>query len=152
MKAMEKISLAKEYRVVEWLQDAYMELTLKTFSSLDIEELRPAEPYHGDSNPQDRDSEADIKKWEPTVKDWEMLLKISRLQTTVAFKLMSNFKGRFHCANCDKDYGSDYKSLCKCRLLVLVNETFRRELESFRESPEHDEHLQVKPRPARGTS
>ena len=54
---MERIALTREYRVAEWLRDAYLELTQKT--PLDLEELRPEVPC---SNPQDRNWQADAKK------------------------------------------------------------------------------------------
>jgi len=132
--AMERITLAREYRVAEWLRDAYLELTQKT--PLDIEELRPAKPY---SNPLDRNWEVDVKKWEATFRDWETLARISQLQTKVATSIAS-ITGYNYCRVCYMNYGSSYRCLCKCRLISMVDETFREELENFRESPGHVEH------------
>jgi hypothetical protein len=127
---MERIGLAREYRVEKWLRDAYLELTQK--SPLDLEELRPAEPYsngNSESSPLDR-------KWKATSKDWETLARISNLQTKVANSVI-NLPGRYHCRDCAMNYGGSYSCLCKCRLLDMVDETFRGELESLRENPEH---------------
>ena len=76
---MERVALAREYRVAMWLRDAYLELTQKT--PLDFEELRPAEPH---SNPLDRNWEADAKKWEAASRDWESLARISQIQLKAA--------------------------------------------------------------------
>ena len=126
---MERITLAREYRVAEWLRDAYSELIQK--KTLDFEELRPAKPY---SNPLDRNWEADAKKWEATSRDWETLARILYLQTKVA----AFFDGsKYYCKKCRMDFGGSYDSadsdacLCKCRLLAMVDEVFREELESY---------------------
>jgi len=133
--AMERITLAKEYRVAEWLRDAYFELTQKT--PLDFEELRPPEPYF---NSLDRNWEADSKKWEATFRDWETLARISHLQTKVATSIMSLGGNRLlYCNECDMDFGFSRRCLCRCRLLSMVDENFRGELESFRENSGHNE-------------
>jgi hypothetical protein len=134
---MERITLAREYRVAEWLRDAYLELTQKTH--LDFEVLRPTEPY---SNPLDRNWEADSKKWETTFRDWETLARIFRLQTKVVTKIMSQGGIRYHCSDCSMDYGVPCRRLCKCRLLAMVDEDFRGELESFRENSGNNEHFE----------
>ena len=135
---MERITLAREYRVAEWLRDACLELTQKT--PLNFEELRPAEPYF---NPLDRNWEADAKKWEATFRDWETLARISHLQTKVATSIMSFGGNRFHyCSVCDMDFGLLKRSLCKCRLLAMVDEGFRAELESFRGN-DNDERFEM---------
>jgi hypothetical protein len=128
---MERITLAREYRVAEWLRDAYSALTQK--KPLDFEELRPAEPY---SNPLDRNWEADAKKWKATSKDWETLARILYLQTKLAAFITSYTNGcNYHCDKCGMDFGGSYPSadacLCKCRLLALVDESFREEMESY---------------------
>jgi len=128
---MERIALAREYKVVEWLQDTYLELTLKT--TLDLEELRPAEPYFNDeSNPLE-------KNWEATSWHWETLARISNLQTKVAASIRSFARFLYHCYECDMEYGGSYSNgcLCKCRLLAMVDEAFRGELASY---PGHVEH------------
>jgi len=119
---MERIALAREYRVPEWLRDAYLELAQNT--PLDFEGLRPAEPY---SNALDRNWEADAKKWEATSREWETLARILYLQTKVATSLTSLSGSK------DMEYGVSYSnaSLCKCRLLAMVDEAFRGELESL---------------------
>ena len=134
---MERIAFAREYRVAKWLRDAYLELTQKT--PLDLEELRPTEPYF---NPLDKNWEADFKKWEATFRDWETLARISQLQTKVATSIMSFGGNRHHyCNECDMSFGLLQRCLCKCRLLSMVDEAFRGELESFREDPGHFERL-----------
>ena len=130
---MERITLAREYRVAEWLRDAYMELAQKT--PLEFEKLRPEKPY---SNPLDRNWEVDSKKWEATFRDWETLTRVSHFQTKVANYIMIYYVGRYHCYECDMDYGVSCNCLCKCRLLAMVDNVFRGELESLRENPEHD--------------
>jgi hypothetical protein len=128
---MKRIALAREYSVVEWLQDAYLELTQKT--PLDLEELMPAKPNSdGDSYPLDR-------KWKATSRDWETLARISNLQTKVATSIMSLSGNLYHCYECAMDYGGSYSNrcLCKCRLLSMVDEAFRGELKSY---PGHVEH------------
>ena len=134
---MERIALARECRVADWLRDACLELTQKT--PLDIEALRPAEPY---SNPLDRSWEVDAKKWEATFRVWETLARISQLQMKVATLIFSFGGSRYLCSRCDTVFGWSGSSarLCKCRLLVMVNEAFRGELESFGESSGHVEH------------
>ena len=127
---MERIALARKYQVVEWLRDAYSELTQST--PLDFENLRPAEPY---SNPLDRNWEADAKKWEASSRDWETIARIFYLQTKVAAFITSFSDRRYHCDECRMDYGESFASanagLCRCRLLAMVDEAFRGELESF---------------------
>jgi hypothetical protein len=134
---MERIALAREYRVAEWLRDAYLELAQKT--TLDFEELRPANPY---SNPLDRNWEADAKKWEATSRDWETLARIFYLQTKVVTSIMSIAGSHYCCYECNMEYGGSYPDacLCKCRLLAIVNEAFRGELESLMENPGYVEH------------
>ena len=131
---MERIALAREYQVVEWLRDAYLELTQKI--SLGFEKLQPAEPY---SNLLDRNWEADAKKWEATSRDWETLARIFYLKEKVAASITSFAGRRYHCNECDMDYGSYNPNhspaadacLCKCRLLAMVDEAFRGELEGY---------------------
>jgi hypothetical protein len=127
---MERVALAREYQVVEWLRDAYSELTQKT--PLDFENLQPAEPY---SNPLDGNWEADAKKWEATSRDWETLARVFYLQTKVAAFITSFSGRRYHCDECRMDYGGSSASagpcLCRCRLLALVDETFRGELKIY---------------------
>ena len=112
---------------MEWLQDAYLELTKKT--PLIFEELQPAEPYsNGKSNPLDRN-------WEATSRDWETLARISNLQLKVATSITSFVGNIYVCyePECGMEYGGSYPNgcLCKCRLLAMVDEAFRRELESY---------------------
>ena len=137
---MERIALAREYRVAEWLRDAYLELV--ETKPLDFDQLRPEEPY-STTNPLDRDWEADAKRWKAASRDWEMLARISHLQTKAATAIISystSYLGN-HCFQCNMDYGAPpYVRLCKCRLLAMVDETFRKELESFKENPEYVEH------------
>ena len=132
---MERISLAREYRVAEWLRDAYLELTQK--KTLNFEELIP--PAEPNSDCLDRNWEADSKKWEATSRDWETLARISQIQIKVAASFDG---GRYRCCGCNTSYGGSFSSghLCKCRLLRLVDEAFRGELENLRENPEHVEH------------
>ena len=122
--------------MVEWLRDAYLELTQET--PLNLEELRPAKPY---PNALDRDWEADAKKWAAISRDWETLARISHLQTKVAISISSfsiSYSGDY-CYECRVRYGAAVGSLCKCRLLAMVDEAFWEELESFKENPEHVE-------------
>ena len=129
---MERITLAREYQVVEWLRDAYSELTKKIPS--DFEKLVPGKPYsRSDSLDIQRNWEADSKKWEATSRDWETLARIFYLQTKVAAFITSlQADGcNYHCENCNMDYGGTYACLCKCRLLAVVDEVFRGELESY---------------------
>jgi hypothetical protein len=125
---MERIRLAREYRVAPWLRDAYVELIQK--KPLDLEELRPAELYSDNW---------DVKKWEATSRDWETLARIFHLQTKVA---AYESTGNLHCIDsefkCGRSY-EEYRRLCKCRVLSMVNEAFRGELESLREDPVPDE-------------
>ena len=121
---MERITLAREYRVTEWLRDAYSELT--KIISLDFEKLVPEEPY---SNPLDGNWEADAKKWEATSRDWETLARIFFLQTKVAASITSFNGCNYHCDECGMEYGRS--RLCECRLLAMVDEAFRGELASY---------------------
>jgi hypothetical protein len=126
---MEQFRLAREYGVADWLRDVYLELTQKT--PLDLEELRPAEPYSDNW---------DAKKWEATSMDWETIARILHLQTKVtvaAFESVS-YTSSHYCYECDDTYKSG--RLCKCRVLPMVNEAFRGELEGLREDPGHVEH------------
>ena len=121
---MERITLAREYRVTEWLRDAYSELT--KIISLDFEKLVPEEPC---SNPLDGNWEADAKKWEATSRDWETLARIFFLQTKVAASITSFNGCNYHCDECGMEYGRS--RLCECRLLAMVDEAFRGELASY---------------------
>jgi len=125
---MERIALAREYRVAEWLRDAYLELIQKT--PLDLEGLRPAGPP---SNRLKRNWEADAKNWEAISRDWETLARIFCLQTKVTASIKSSGGAQYHCDDCGMEYGGYYSDayLCKCRLLAMVNETFQSELESL---------------------
>ena len=133
---MERIALAREYRVAEWLRDAYFELSQK--APLDLMKLRPAKPH---SNPL-VDREADAKMWEATYRDWETLARIFCVQSKVAAFTKSISGNNYSCYNCDMDFGGSNADarLCKCRILRLVDEIFQGELESLREKPEHGEH------------
>ena len=113
---MERIALAREYRVAQWLRDAYLELTQN--KTLDFEELRPA-----------------------TIRDWETLARIFYLQTKVAASAMALVGSYDRCRKCGMDYDMSYLNacLCKCRVLAMVDEVFRGELESLKENPEHVE-------------
>jgi hypothetical protein len=138
---MERIALAREYRVAEWLRDAYLELT--RMRPLNLDELQPAEPY---SNPLDRNWEADSKESEVTFRHWETLARICRLQAKVASKATytSTVSGIcFHCSVCGMTYGMPCRPLCECRLLVMVDEEFREELESFRENSGNNDHFEL---------
>ena len=116
--------------MVEWLRDAYAELTQK--KTFDFEELQPTGPY---SNPLDRNQEADAKKWKATSRHWETLARIVNLRTKVATFITSFGDRRYHCHECGMDYGGSFSSaeacLCKCRLFAMVDEAFRGELESY---------------------
>jgi len=123
---MERFRLAKEYRVADWLRNAYLELTQKL--PLDLEELRPAEPYSDNW---------DAIKWEATSMDWETIARILHLQTKLAASGPGyEFTGTtFQCYEC----GGLYGQICKCRVLPMVNEAFRGELEGLREDPGPDD-------------
>ena len=113
------------------MRDAYSELIQKAPS--DFEELWPAEPH---SN-----SEADAKKWEATSRDWETLARIFYLRTKLATSFINSHP--YHCSHaCNMGCGETNSEAypCKCRLLPMVDETFRGELKSLRENPEHIEH------------
>ena len=110
---MERIRLAREYRVAQWLRDAYVELIQK--KTLDLEELRPAEPYSDN--------------WEATSKDWETLARIFHLQTKVA---AYESTGNLHCYECGRSYEVNGQ-ICKCRVLSMVKEAFREELEGLKD-------------------
>ena len=132
---MERIILAREYQVEEWLLDAFLELiTQKT--PLDFEKLQPTESF---SNPLDRNWEVYAKKLEVISRDWETLARISNLQMKVATSIVSFCGGRYYCYKCCMNYGGSPSDgcLCKCRLLAMVDEAFRGELESY---PGHVEH------------
>jgi hypothetical protein len=134
---MERIALAREYRVAEWLRDAYLEVTQQP--PLDFDALRPAEPYF-ESDSVDRDWEAYAKKWEAVSRDWETLAKISQLQTKVATSITA-IPSYTHCYECRMNYGAPYKCLCKCRLSALAEEAFREELKSLEENPKKAKNL-----------
>jgi hypothetical protein len=128
---MERIALAREYRVAEWLRDAYLELTLET--PLNFEELRPAEPQ---SNSPDG-------SWEATSRDWETLARILYLQTNMAGPARADTPvvddwGNRRCSKCDKNLS--YSETCNCRVLAMVDEAFRGELEILKENTEHVEY------------
>ena len=119
--AMERILLAKEYRVAEWLRDAYLELTQ--------ERLWAREPY---SN-----WETDAKEWEATTsRDWESLARVFYFQAKVVASFIDtgpfSYEYDMGCnQQCDGLYADT--RLCKCRLLPMVDEAFWGELESLRE-------------------
>ena len=96
--------------MVEWLRDAYVELVQKTPLDLEDSELQPT-----------------------TSIDWETLARISNLQTKVAISIMSFDGDDYECDECNMEYGGSYPKgcLCKCRLLSMVDEAFRRELEIY---------------------
>ena len=137
---MERIALAREYRVAEWLRDAYLELAQK--SPLNFDELRPAEPP---SNPVDRDWEADAKRWEAISRDWETLARIAQVQFKTKAASSQTWSGTYKTQVCTYCGMTTYSNGCmnsNCRVLAIaamVDETFRGELESFRENPEHVE-------------
>ena len=121
---MERIALAREYQVAEWLRDVYMELTQK--ESLNFDELQPTEPYSSsESNLLDRDLEADAKIWKTISRDWETLAGISVLQTKVANSIAS-FNGYHYCNKCYMNYGMTYRCLCRCRLRPWQMKPLRR--------------------------
>ena len=132
---MERVTLAREYRVARWLRDAYLDLTQET--PLDFEELRSAKPY-SNRDLLDRNREA-------TSIDWETLARISNLQMKAATSIISFAGKRYHCHECAMDYGGSYPKgcLCKCRLLFMVDEAFRGELKSY---PGYVEHPSPLPR------
>jgi hypothetical protein len=119
---MERIALAREYQVVKWLRDAYLELTQKI--PLNFEELPPYSTCY----PLDRN-------WEATSMYWETLARISNLQAKVATTIMSFASNRYHCDKCVMEFGGSYSlvkgCLCKCRLSAMVDEAFRRELDGY---------------------
>ena len=130
---MERIVLAREYGVAEWLRNAYLELCQK--EALDLDELRPAEP-HSESNPLDttRDWEADAKKWKAISRDWETLARTCQLQTKVATSIKS-IGYNCYCYDCGVYYGATQRTLCKCRLSALADEVFQEEMKSLKENP-----------------
>jgi hypothetical protein len=130
---MERIALAREYRVEDWLRNAYLELTQRQSLDFDSEELRPAaEPYsNGESDT--RDWEAEAKRWEAVSRGWETLARISQLQKKAVLPAdVTDFY-------CDQCFGHAYPGgpLCDCQILDVVNETFRGEFESLKENPDH---------------
>ena len=138
---MERITLAREYRVVDWLRNAYLELTQRRSLDLDSDELRPTEPYssnNGESaDDSNRDWETDAKQWAAVSREWETLARISQLQTKAAPSLSANLNySAYYCPICNTN---SYQSsrVCKCRILDLVNEAFREELESLKENLDH---------------
>ena len=141
---MERIALAREYRVEEWLKDAYLELTQSP--PLNFEKIRPAEPEpYSESNKPDRDWEADVEKWKAVSKDWETLARISQLQMKVVASIASLTRSQKYCGVCRISFGTPYKPLCKCVLSPLVNEEFREELESLKKNPEQVKYPQALP-------
>ena len=133
--------------MADWLRDAYLELSQKT--PLDLKALRPEEPC---SNPEDRDWEEDAKKWEAISRDWETLAKISLVQMKAAnarippYSLVGTTATYNYntCSRCGRF--SYYSSSCMngdcgiSTITAMVDETFRGELESLRENPEHVDH------------
>jgi hypothetical protein len=133
---MERITLAREYRVVDWLRNAYLELTQRLSLDLDSEELHP-EPYsNGESDTNGRDWEAEAKKWEAVSREWETLARISQLQTKMLPTTSLSYSTSGYSSYCNK---CSYTSgrLCPCRILDMVNETFQGELESLKENLDH---------------
>ncbi|KAF8800853.1 hypothetical protein BYT27DRAFT_7216720 [Phlegmacium glaucopus] len=129
---LERISLAREYRVPQWLRDGYLELSQKR--PLEFDELRPAKPYHLGLN-----WEADAKKWEANATTWEMLARIYYIQTKVATSISNN--GNTYCSPCGIYNGPSYPGNppCKCHILPVVDEVFREELGSMEENPNYVE-------------
>jgi hypothetical protein len=116
---MERIGLAREYRVAEWLRDAYSEL-VRTSPS-DLEKLLPTEPYSDNW---------DAKKWEAISRDWETLARLFLLKT----KIDPIGPGKWQI--CDGSCARGPGDPCNCRVLwvlSMVNEAFREELEGLRE-------------------
>ena len=127
------------------------EMELARKRPLDFEELRPAEPY---SNPLDRNWEADARNWKATSRDWETVARIFYLRAKVATSESTHTATR---PRANDVWGSGVVAfandrcegcletildapLCKCSLLPMVDDAFREELESLRESPGHVEH------------
>ena len=128
---MERIALGREYRVAEWLRNAYLELTQKTPS--EFEELWPAKPYSNSLN----------GNWEAASMEWETLARIFFLQTKMAASMMSSAGSngtRYYCSQCCRYFGVGNVLACKCRFLPMVDEAFHGEFESLKENPEHVEH------------
>ena len=123
---MERIALAREYRVAEWLRDSYLELIQKSPS--EFEELWPTNPC---SNSLDGN-------WEATSREWETLARIFYVQTKVAATIISFAGNNYYCSECEIYAGGSI--LCKCHLLSLVDVAFRGELECLKENTEHVEH------------
>ena len=131
---MERIALAREYRVADWLRDACSELVLKKTSEFD--DLRPKEPY---SNLLGGNWEANAKRWEARSRYWETIARISQVQTE-AVSLQMSLRGiSYRCERCEMVWGED-SPVCKCQLLELVDEAFGEELKNLREYPEYVEH------------
>ena len=133
---MERIALAREYRVAEWLREACLEFIPK--KPLNFDELRPAEPYSS-SNPLDRDWETNAKMWEASSRDWETLARISQLQTKMVAHLLSLRGDGYYCT-CVGDLVYEDDHLCKPHLLKMVDEAFKGELENLSENPVCVEH------------
>lgn len=132
MAVMERIALAREYKVAEWLRHVYTELTQKR--PFNFEELQPAEPYFESNSLDTSDWEAEAKKWKAISRDWETLAKISQLQTKVANSIASPNSSNY-CNVCCMYYGMSCRCLCKCRLATMADEAFQEELENLKEDP-----------------
>ncbi|KAF8812867.1 hypothetical protein BYT27DRAFT_6401332 [Phlegmacium glaucopus] len=141
-KVLERISLAREYRVAQWLRDGYLELAQNR--PLEFDELRPAGPY---SDPLDRNWEADAKRWEAVAMAWETLARICYIQTKVAASI--NNSCNTYCSPCGVSVGPSYPGNfpCKCRILPIVDEVFREELGSMEEKPNYVEDEDLLPPP-----
>ena len=107
--------------MLDWLRDAYSELTGTQKIPLDFKELRPAKPYSNGDPPS-----VDGKK-EATSLDWETLARISNLQMKVVTFINSFAGNRYRCTECAMNYGGSHPTgcLCKCRLLAMVDEAYR---------------------------
>ncbi|KAF8911652.1 hypothetical protein CPB84DRAFT_937594 [Gymnopilus junonius] len=138
---LERISLARKYRVPDWLKDGYVEIAMKR--PLQLEELLPRDSQFEELSDKDQNSalywKESSEKWETTAQNWEAVARICTIQTNASTSAMGY--GEQYCDTCAKYYGNSYPDYpaCKCRIGTMVEEVFRKELERLKDNVEHIE-------------
>jgi len=108
----ERIILGRDYHVVDWLRDEYIQVAQR--KNLKLEELCAPSSLS---------------------LDWETAAKIFSIRET---SLMETGYSNMHCSTCSVYHGPGYDVLsCRCRLSALINQVFRTEFEAMTDHPVH---------------
>ncbi|PPR06868.1 hypothetical protein CVT26_003992 [Gymnopilus dilepis] len=139
---LERIALARKYRVPDWLKDGYVEIAMKR--PLNVDELVGHAFPEQEGHPEDgQDTSAYWKeraeKMEMFARSWEAVARICTIQTVASTTASQNAYGNQHCGTCNVYYGPGYPQLplCKCRITTKVEEVFRKELEDLKQDTKY---------------